>query len=99
MGKKLLEHEGGFKREDKSHKLDFTLIPLSQLEHLALHYTEGAVVHGRDNWKKSKDIITFKQSAYRHFIAWMKDEKDEDHASALVWNVFCHEYLKENKNE
>lgn len=91
--KKLLTHKNGFKREDKSTKVDYTLIPIPLLERLAKHYTDGAKVHGRDNWKKSKDLETFKQSACRHFIAWMENKKDEDHASALVWNVFCYEFL------
>ena len=97
MKKKLLKYKGGFKREDKSHKLDFTLIPIPVLKRLAKHYTEGAKAHGKNNWMKSKDLETFKQSAYRHFIAWMENQKDEDHSSALVWNVFCYEYLKNNK--
>ena len=58
MKKKLLKHKGGFKREDKSHKLDFTLIPIPVLKRLAKHYTEGAVVHGKNNWMKSKDLET-----------------------------------------
>lgn len=97
MKKKLLKHKGGFKREDKSHKLDFTLIPIPVLKRLAKHYTEGAKAHGKNNWKKSKDLQTFKESAYRHFISWCSDEQDESHSMALVWNVFCYEYLKNNK--
>lgn len=98
MGKKLLTHSGGFKREDKSDRIDFTLIPTQELTRLALHYTKGAKVHGRDNWKKSQNLITFKQSAYRHFIAWQNGDTDEDHASALIWNVFSYEHLKNEKS-
>lgn len=94
MKKKLLKHKGGFKREDKSHKLDFTLIPIPVLKRLAKHYTEGAKAHGKNNWMKSKDLETFKQSAYRHFIAWQNGELDESHDMACVWNIFCYEYLR-----
>lgn len=97
MSKKLLIHKNGFKREDKSDKLNFTLIPIPVLKRLAKHYTDGAKVHGKNNWMKSKDLQTFKESAFRHFIQWMENEKDEDHAMSLCWNVFCYEYLKNNK--
>jgi len=97
MKKKLLKHKGGFKREDKSHKLDFTLIPIPVLKRLAKHYTDGAVVHGKNNWMKSKDLQTFKESAYRHMIQWQNGELDEDHAMSLCWNVFCYEFLDKHK--
>lgn len=95
MKKKLDIHQGGFKRENKSHKIDYTLIPLEQLKKLAQHYTEGAKVHGRNNWVKSQDLETFKQSAFRHFMQWMQNEQDESHSMALVWNIFCYEHLKD----
>lgn len=93
---KLIEHNGGFKREDKVGKIDYTLIPLDVLEKLAIHYSKGAIVHGRDNWKKAKDVETFKQSAYRHLIAVLKNDKSEDHHSALIWNVMCLHYFELN---
>lgn len=61
----LITHEGGFKREDKNNKIDYTLIPTKELTRLANHYTKGAKVHGVDNWKKSKDINTFNFSIRR----------------------------------
>jgi hypothetical protein len=87
--KKLVKHKNGFVREDKSEKVDYTLIPLNVLTELAIHYTNGAKVHGVDNWKKSVDMNSFKSSAYRHLIAILEDKKDEDHYSALIWNVMC----------
>ncbi len=99
MGKKLLEHEGGFKREDKSLKIDYTLIPPELLRRLAVHYTYGAIEHGKHNWKNAKKLDTFKESANRHWMQWLMDENDEDHAMSLIWNVLSYEYLKENKNE
>lgn len=97
MAKKLLKHKGGFKREDKSHKLDFTLIPIPVLKRLAKHYTEGAKAHGKNNWMKSKDLQTFKESAYRHMIQWQNNETDEDHMASCVWNLFCYEFLDKHK--
>lgn len=86
---KLKKHENGFLREDKSEKVDYTLIPLNVLTELAIHYTNGAKVHGKDNWMKCKDLSSFKESAFRHLVAILQDKKDEDHYSALVWNINC----------
>ena len=95
----LKKHANGFLREPKESKIDFTLIPTGVLTALAKHYTDGAKVHGVDNWKKSLDINTFKQSAYRHLIAVLEDKQDEDHYSALMWNVACLKWNKLNENK
>jgi len=91
---RYIEHKGGFLREDKSNKVDYTLIPHEILTDLAIHYTEGAKKHGIDNWKKSKDNKGFLKSAYRHFIAILLGKEDEDHVSALIWNVSCYKWHK-----
>lgn len=96
---KVLTHAGGFKREDKSEKIDYTLIPLDVLEKIAVHFTTGALAHGRDNWKKSTDTKTFKQSIFRHMIALQVDSEDEPHAEALIWNVMCLMWHKQNDKE
>lgn len=92
MKKKLVIHEGGFKREGKDSKVDYTLIPTSVLTAIAKHYTDGAKVHGRDNWKKSTDMETFKQSAFRHLISALEGKKDENHIIACIWNLMALEY-------
>lgn len=96
MNKKLKIHNSGFKREDKSNKIDYTLIPPEVLTRLADWYTKGAIIHGRDNWKKSTDTDTFKQSAYRHLVAVLQDKNDEPHEEALIWNMMCLMWHKEN---
>jgi hypothetical protein len=93
----LKKHLNGFLREDKKDKVDFTLIPTNVLTALAKHYTDGARVHGLDNWKKATDMNTFKASAFRHLIAVLEDKKDEDHYSALMWNVACLKWHKLNE--
>jgi len=93
-------YTGGFHRSEDEGKLRFDLIPTSMLKRLAKHYTAGAKRYGEGNWIKAQDkeaIKRFKQSAWRHFIAWQDGDKSEDHASACVWNIFAYEHL--NKNE
>lgn len=94
----LITHTGGFKRENKEAKVDFTLIPTDVLTKVALHFTRGAKVHGRDNWKKAQDITTFKQSAFRHLIAVLEDNQDEPHAEALIWNMMCYLWHTNSEN-
>lgn len=92
----LKKHANGYLREDKKDKVNYNLIPTNVLTALAKHYTLGGKVHGDDNWKRAIDMNTFKESAYRHLIAVLEDNTDEDHYSALCWNVFCLKWHKLN---
>lgn len=92
-GKKRV-FDTGFQRDTGDEKLRFDLIPLDQLERLAWQYTRWASKYGENNRQKArgqKETDAFKQSAYRHFIEWMKGEYDEDHASAVMWNIMWYE--------
>lgn len=84
-------------REDKSHKIRYDLIPLNQLKRLAIHYSNGAKVHWDRNWESGNMEYAekCKESAWRHFVQWQMGESDEDHAMAIVWNVFAYEFLKD----
>jgi hypothetical protein len=88
----------GMLRSDDTGKLRYDLIPPKFLRRLGRHYADGAEEHGVDNWKKAitaDEIDRFKQSAWRHFMDWFTDEKDEDHASALFFNVAAWEFFME----
>lgn len=83
-----------FQRDTWEEKLRFDLIPIDQLERLAGQYTRWASKYWENNWQKArwkKEVDVFRQSAYRHFIKWMKWEYDEDHASAIMRNVMWYE--------
>lgn len=52
----------------------------------------------RDNWKKANseaEWLGFRDSAFRHFIQWLDEETDEDHAAAIMFNVMAAEHVKE----
>lgn len=84
-----------FVRDDDWTKLRYDLIPLDMLERLAWLYTRGAVKYW--DWNRQNavgdDLQSFKRSAWRHFIQWMKGDIDEDHAIAVCWNIFAYEHL------
>ena len=62
----------------------------------AVHLTKGAVKYEARNWMKANghaEMERFKESAVRHFIQWMNGEVDEDHASAVLFNINGFEYV------
>lgn len=98
---KRVEFESGFRRDTNEGKPRYDLIPLPQLKRLAELYARGAIKYGDSNWQLAKtevEMKRFKESAFRHFIQWQNGETDEDHAMAIVFNVFAYDWLK-NKNE
>ena len=83
-------------REDKSEKIDPTLIPISMIRRVAEHYTKWGERIGKWNWMwfSKEQWQGCKASAYRHFLSRQLWEEDEDHMSALVFNLFAYEVLK-----
>jgi hypothetical protein len=87
----------GMVRGDDTGKPDYTLIDLPMLERWARHMTAQVPLKGHNNWKLAstpEDEARFRQSAWRHFIAWQRGDTDEDHAAALLFNVAGCEYVR-----
>ena len=87
--------ESGFTRDNADSKPRYDLIPLELLQRLAELYTRGSEKYGEANWKLAtgeKEIHRFKECAWRHFIKWQAGEEDEDHASAIAFNLFAYEW-------
>jgi hypothetical protein len=55
----------------------------------AKHYEEGANKYGPDNWRKSIPTWCYIDSAIRHYIKWLRGDKDEPHDRAFCWNLLC----------
>ena len=99
-GKKRV-FDSGFQRDTAESKLRFDLIPIDQLERVAWQFTRWAEKYWANNRQKAlweTECDAFRQSAYRHFIKWMKWEYDEDHAAAIIWNIMCYERHRDNWN-
>jgi hypothetical protein len=98
---KRVEWKSGFRRDTDEGKLRYDLIPPEMLDRLAGLYTRGAVKYGTSNWQLAEDkdaVERFKQSAWRHFMDWQASRNtEEDHAMAIVFNVFAYEWLISNK--
>ena len=102
-----IEFDSGMKRDIEDDKPAFHLIipkgvPYKEqmLTRWAGLMQRGKVKYGPRNWelaKSDEELERFKASALRHMIQWLNGEDDEDHASAVFFNVQAAEYVKWRK--
>lgn len=57
------------------------------LPDLAKLYEAGAVKYEARDWEKGRPQEVFTNSILRHFTQYMNGEADEDHATAVMWNL------------
>ena len=103
--KKRMTFKSGVSAEIKIDKPRFDLlIPENQkyentmLYRFAIQMAKGAKKYSERNFEKAcskEELARFKQSAIRHFFQWISNETDEDHASAVWFNMLACEYIKE----
>lgn len=53
------------------------------------HFEEGAKKYGEWNWQKGIPVKCYIDSAVRHYLKWLRGDKDEPHDRAFVWNMIC----------
>ena len=56
---------------------------------VAKHFEEGAKKYGENNWQKGIPVHCYIDSAIRHYLKWLRGDKDEPHDRAFVWNLMC----------
>lgn len=61
----------------------------TMLLEVSIHYSEGSKKYGPDNWKKGIPVNCYLNSALRHYLKWRRNDKDEPHDRAFVWNLLC----------
>jgi len=91
------EYQSGMKRDTTDGKPMYSLIDREFLYRLAMHMTKGAQKYGRDNWRlanSQEELDRFKDSALRHMMQWLNGDTDEDHMSAVAFNLAAAEYVK-----
>lgn len=97
------EFEGGMVRDSESDRPDYTnVIHGPMLDRWAEHLTKAKSKYpdpepGVPNWTLGRDqevLQRARRSAFRHFLQWMRDETDEDHAAAVYFNINVAEYVK-----
>ena len=80
----------GSVRDTREGKGRFDLIPTDSLRRLAVHYENGSKKYGDRNWEKGQELGRYLDSAFRHLVGVLEGLTDEDHASAVSWNVFAY---------
>lgn len=97
------EFASGSLRDTTEGKVNYgKLLDGPMLERWAVHLTNGAkkypdVSPGVANWtliNSPEELARYKESAFRHFMQWYRGDTDEDHASAVFFNINGVEYLK-----
>ncbi len=73
----------------------YDLIPQFALHQLAVHYENGAKKYGDRNWEKGQPLSVYLNAATRHMIKLNAGWTDEDHASAVEWNILAYVETKE----
>lgn len=94
-----VEYASGMRRDVQEGKTLFSL-PFEgpMFNRWAEHLTKGAEKYGKNNWQLANSLEEqerFKESAIRHFIQWLRGDRDEDHASAVFFNINAWEYVRE----
>lgn len=89
-GQGKTEYNTGSKRDNRKGKGRYDLLPTRGLRRLAIHYENGAVKYGANNWKKGQPLMeSYFSSALRHAFAWADCKDDEDHIAAAIWNLMA----------
>ena len=91
------EYGSGMRRDTQSGKPMYNLIDKTFLYRLAVHMAKGAEKYGRDNWRlanSQEELERFEESALRHMMQWLNGDTDEDHMSAIAFNIASAEYVK-----
>ena len=99
---KRVKFDSGFQRDVQENKPRYDLIPHELLTRLADLYARGAEKYDDDNWRKANSEVEykrFKASAWRHFIQWVRGDKDEDHGIGCIWNIIAYEWHTQHKDK
>ncbi len=105
----IRKFSSGAIRESEEQKEDYTeTISWTSFKRYAKYMTSKKNKYGSGNFKKGMDIPSYERSMLRHVQKYMENkyeegiiETDQDHLSAIVYNVFgiMHEEERIRKNE
>lgn len=63
------------------------------------HYEQGCDKYGERNWEKGIPLHCYIDSAVRHYMKFMRGDKDEPHDRAFLWNLLGAIWTHDNKPE
>jgi len=65
----------------------------------SIHFEEGAKKYGENNWQKGIPVHCYIDSAVRHYLKFLRGDKDEPHDRAFCWNIMCAIWTCKHKPE
>jgi len=95
------EYSTGMRRDLQVGKPRYDLIDRDFLYDWAQLMRRGAEKYGEENWRLAstkEELIRFKASAFRHFIAWLDGETDEAHHVAIAFNIAAAEMVRKKSS-
>ena len=66
---------------------------------VSMHFEQGAQKYGEFNWQNGIPTHCYIDSAVRHYLKWLRGDKDEPHDRAFVWNILCCIWTCQHKPE
>jgi hypothetical protein len=61
----------------------------TMLIEISKHFEEGAKKYGDNNWRKGIPVRCYIDSGVRHYLKFLRGDKDEPHDRAACWNWMC----------
>ena len=66
---------------------------------VSVHYAEGCAKYGERNWEKGIPLHCYIDSAVRHYLKFLRGDKDEHHDRAFLWNLLGALWTQTHKPE
>ena len=85
----------GAQRDNRSGKGRYDLISPIFMHQLALRLEGGAKKYSAHNWARGMPLSRFVDAILRHTMQIIAGEDDEDHASAVAFNIMAFIHIKE----
>lgn len=73
--------------------------PQTMILETSKHFEAGANKYGEHNWQKGIPVKSYIDSAVRHYLKWLRGDKDEPHDRAFCWNILCAIWTCKHKPE
>ena len=99
---KRKQFKEGMVRDISEDKTRYDLVYMPMLKRWADLMSRGAKKYGERNWElaESQEALNrFRESALRHMFQWFNGDIDEDHASAVFFNISGAEMVLKKLND
>jgi hypothetical protein len=71
----------------------------TMLLEVSKHYEAGAKKYSERNWEKGIPLHCYIDSGVRHYLKYLRGDKDEPHDRAFIWNMLGAMWTQKNKPE